>query len=275
MLDFAIGIVLYNPSKASKTRILNFAIHGVEIYVYDNSVTFNEELSNAKNINYTSNGINIGLSKSIDFLCKKTISDNYKYLLFFDQDTDFTTDTLYYIQKFISYKENSSNNFFDLVLSVNFREKTIEGNKLNILSKDKIDIYDIITIFFNINSGTLFFLEKYKCFQWFDKKYFVDGVDYAFSLNVFIHNFKNISISNVPGLNHTEEQGDTIINFLGKKISSRIYPISRNIDFLRSHIMLLFKSFKVKYFKPKFFILKAIFSYVAVQLIFRLYKIFN
>jgi rhamnosyltransferase len=189
-------------------------------------------------------------------LCNKAIADNFKYFLFFDQDTIFTTDTLNYIQNFIRYKENCSIKFFDSVLSVNFREKSIESTSLNIISKDKIDVYEIITIFFNINSGTLFLLEKYKCFQWFDKKYFVDGVDYAFSLNVVINNFKNVSISNVPGLNHTEEQGDRTIKILGKKIASRVYPISRNIDFLRSHIMLLLKSFNVKYAKPKLFIIK-------------------
>lgn len=275
MYKFALGIVLYNPTKASINRIVNFAKIGVDIYIYDNSKSSVEELNCYPNIDYTFNYNNNGLSYGIDFLCKQAKIDKHNYLLFFDQDTVFKIETLNFIDDFINYIEANNNYFFDSAISINFREKSIEKNKLNVISKNIIDDYELLTIYFNINSGTLFMLNKYSFFTWFDKKYFVDGVDYSFSLNVLINNYKNLSIANVPGLNHTEEQGDTTINFLGKKLISRVYPLNRNIDFLKSHIRLFIKSFKIKPLKPKLFILKAISSYIVVQLIFRMKNILN
>lgn len=275
MYKFAIGIVLYNPTKTSISRIINFAKSGIAIYVFDNSKSSIEELKSIHNVYYEFSNKNKGLSYGIDFLCQQARSDKFDYLLFFDQDTIFKTESLNYIDNFINYKEVSKNDFFDSVISVNFREKSIDKNKLNILSKTKIENFEIINIFFNINSGTLFMLKKYTLFTWFDKIYFVDGVDYSFSLNVLINNFKNIAISNVPGLNHSEEQGDTSINIFGKSITSRVYPFNRNLDFLKSHILLFVKTFQVKPIKPKLFILKAISSYIIVQLIFRVRNTFQ
>jgi hypothetical protein len=115
----------------------------------------------------------------------------------------------------------------------------------------------------------MYFLKNYNLFNWFDSKYFVDGVDYSFSLNVIINKFRNFSITNVPGLNHFEEQGDSNIYFLSKKITSRVYSFKRNYDFLRSHFLLFIKTFKVHSIKPKLFILKAFLGYLFSQFIFR------
>ncbi len=274
MISYPLGIVLYNPTSNSINRILAYANDGIIIFVFDNSSTCNEKLKDAKNIKYHFFNKNLGLSYSIDFLCKQALRNNYNKLLFFDQDTIFNLETLLYVENFISFKESQNNIFFQSVLSVNFREKNVDNN-LNIIDVSIIDSYTIFTTYFNINSGTLFFLNYFSSFKWFDMEYFVDGVDYSFSLNTIINKFKNISISNVPGLNHTDEQGDSIVKFFNKNFISRIYPINRNYDFLKSHILILFKSFKIKSIRPKLFILRAIVSYVFVQLLFRIQKLLS
>lgn len=275
MNSFPIGIVLYNPTVSSINRILFFANCGTRLYIFDNSSVYNDQLSDVNNINYFFLNKNFGLSFSIDFLCKNAIADKFKYLLFFDQDTIFSNETLNYIEEFIIQIEDSKNPFFDSIISFNFRDKSIEHNKLNVISKNVFNNYEFINIYFSINSGSLFMLNKYSFFTWFDNRYFVDGVDYSFSLNVLLHKFKNLSISNIPGLNHSDEQGDTTVIIFGKRLTSRVYPLSRNIDFLKSHMLLFRKSFNIKPIKPKLFLIKAILSYIIVQLIFRLRNLFK
>lgn len=270
MNTFPIGIVLYNPSTTSIDRILFFANCGFRFYIFDNSQISNESLKNINNINYFFLNKNYGLSFSINFLCKKAIEENFNNLLFFDQDTIFNLETLEYIQNCIHYINFSKHCFFEDTLAINFREKQIDNTGLNVIEKYKIDIYDIQTVYYTINSGTLFFLNKFNSFQWFENKYFVDGVDYSFSLNSIIHGYKITSISNIPGLNHTEEQGEWNVHLFGNKITSRIYPLKRNYDFVKSHLLILFKSFKLKSSKPKLFIIKALFGYIFVQFIFRI-----
>lgn len=274
MYNFSIGIVLYNPTHISINRIINFAKQGIDFYIYDNSKFITEKLSSIPNLHYTSFNKNNGLSEGIDYLCKKAINDDHDYLLFFDQDTFFNSDTLNFIQNFIVFMNEKKNHYLDFVVAINFRDKPIKENKLNVIGNTLVDIYEIQTIYFNINSGTLFMLNKYSSFSWFDKTFFVDGVDYAFSLNVLINNFKNLSISSVPGLNHSVEQGDTFISLFGKKIISRVYPLSRNIDFVKAHILLFIKSFKIQSIKPKLFIVKAILSYIIIQTLFRVRSMF-
>lgn len=276
MISFPIAIVLYNPSNSTIDRILYFLEKGVILYIFDNSKITNETLSNSKNPNlsyYTFNE-NLGLSYSINYLCEKALSSNFKTLLFFDQDTIFKIESLNYINDFLIRKDSNSS-FFDTVLSVNFRDSESIQSELNIIETGVINDYLYYNVYFNINSGTLYFLDKFKSFEWFEKKYFVDGVDYSLSLNTVINKLKNIVITNVPGLNHKDEQGDSVIQLFGKKISGRVYPLNRNFDFISSHLRLLTKTFKIRGCKPKMFIMKALLAYVTAQLVFRLKSIFT
>jgi len=276
MISFPIAIVLYNPTESSIDRILYFIEKGIVFYIFDNSQITNEKLSNFNhpNLSYYTFNENLGLSYSINYLCEKAIANNSKTLLFFDQDTIFKIESLSYINEFLIRSEISNSSFFNTVLSVNFRDSNSNQNKLNIIEEGVISNYQYYSVYFNINSGTLYFLDKFKRFKWFEEKYFVDGVDYSLSLNTVINQLKNIVITNVPGLNHTDEQGDSVIRLFGKKISGRVYPLNRNFDFISSHLKLLTKTFKIGDSKPKLFLIKALSSYVAAQLAFRFRSVF-
>jgi GT2 family glycosyltransferase len=275
MISFPIAIVLYNPTSSTINRILGFLEKGIILYIFDNSKITNETLLNSNNPNlcYYKFNENLGLSYAINYLCEKALSNNFETLLFFDQDTIFKIESLNYINDFLTRKDLNSS-FFDTVLSVNFRDSESIQSELNIIEAGKVNDYLYYNVYFNINSGTLYFLNKFKSFEWFEKKYFVDGVDYSLSLNTVINKFKNIVITNVPGLNHKDEQGDSVIQLFGKKISGRVYSLNRNFDFISSHLRLLIKTFKIRDYKPKFFIMKALFAYVIGQLVFRLKSIF-
>ena len=275
MINYPLAFVLYNPSQNSVNRIIDFANKGCTIYIYDNSSSKNEELSKTKNISYFSNNINHGLSYCLKFLCDIISKNSVNKFLFFDQDTIFTLDTLNYIEDFENFMSQDNKILFNSVASVNFRDNTVANCKYNLIETIHIDNYIIQYVYFNINSGTMYFLDNFNSFNWFDNQYFVDGVDYAFSLNAFINKFKNVSITNVPGLNHFDEQGDSTIIFCNKKITSRVYPLNRNLDYIYSHLRLFIKTFKINSIKPKIFILKAIIGYTLTQIIFRLHSIIN
>lgn len=275
MINYPLAFVLYNPSQKAINRIIDFANKGCTIYIYDNSSSTNEELSKTKNISYFSKNINHGLSYSLNFLCEIISKNSFNKFLFFDQDTIFTLDTLNYIQDFTNFMSQENKILFNSVTSVNFRDSTVANSKYNLIETIHIDNYILQYVYFNINSGSMYFLDNFNSFNWFDNQYFVDGVDYAFSLNTLINKFKNVSITNVPGLNHFDEQGDSTIQFWNKKITSRVYPLKRNLDYIYSHLRLFIKTFKIYSIKPKIFILKAIIGYTITQCIFRLHSIIN
>jgi hypothetical protein len=275
MISFPIAIVLYKPTDSTINRILELLEKNIVFYVFDNSNYVNDVLSgmNNNNLNYYSFNKNFGLSYSIDYLCKVAISNHNNYLLFFDQDTIFKLETLEFINNFITVKNIEQNLLFDTVLSINFRDSSSEQKQLNIINIFTLNSKLLYNVYFSINSGSLYFLDKYNKFNWFEDKYFVDGVDYSLSLNAIINNYKNLVIIDVPGLNHTEEQGDSIIKIFGKEFSGRIYPLKRNIDFIKSHFKLMIKSLKTNQIKPVLFIIKALISYIFIQTVFRLINV--
>lgn len=271
MFSYPIGIVLYNPSISSIKRINFFAEKGVQFYIFDNSQIIGEKQSfDSENIKYFSCNKNLGLSFSLNYLCKEAIKSGKKSLLFFDQDTIFTYETLVYVDNLLEFKISSDAPVFKKAVSINFRDINLANISSNVIGTFQIGQYFLFEIMFSINSGTLYFLDKFNYFNWFDEKFFVDGVDYSFSLNSNLNGYKNLAVGNVVGLNHSGEQDFQFITLFGKKWSYRIYSFKRNSDFLISHLRLFLKSFKVHGIKPKYFICKAIFGYVSYQLLGRI-----
>jgi rhamnosyltransferase len=270
MIKFPLGFVLYKPSLDSINRITEYANMGIIIFIYDNSETSNYQLIKQKNIYYFTNKKNEGISFALDFLSKKILEYNFNYFLFFDQDTIFSFDTLKYINNCVDCVIEKHNTIYLSTTSINFRDKSVLVNKYNLIKTEKIENYLLHFVYYTINSGTIYFLKNLNSFEWFDRQYFVDGVDYSFSLNSYINKYNNIIITNVPGLNHFDEQGDSTISLFGIKITSRVYPLKRNIDFLVSHSRLFIKTFKIQKINPKIFILKALFSYILTQIYFRI-----
>ena len=127
-------------------------------------------------------------------------------------------------------------------------------------------------VFFTINSGSIYFLKYYNDFEWFDKRFFVDGVDYSFCIDSNKNKYRIIEVYNVIDLNHRNEQGDSYISFFNHKIYGRKYPFIRNIDFLKSHSLLLLKT--LCYIQPLHFLFltKSLLKYIIIQFLFRLKK---
>ena len=266
---FSIASVLYNPSIDSIDRLVFFALRGHELFLYDNSAAPTKIFSNFSNVHYYHSRQNVGLSVSVEFLCRQSIALNLDKMIFFDQDTIFTLDTLDFVSQVISFSKLYEN-LFSRTVAINFLQFSPK-NRLNIRKRILNDLFEIHEVFFNINSGTLFILSNFDNYIWFDRRFFVDGVDYAFSVESATRGFKIFAVSNTPGLNHETEQGDMKIHFLNFSITSRLYPLNRNIDYLRAHCKLIYRSFFTDSIFPFLFLFRGMLSYVSHQVIFRCY----
>jgi GT2 family glycosyltransferase len=262
-LQYAIGIVIYKEGKNFLEKVNLFINQGYIVYIYDNSPSgkFSREYMNKDNIKYYTCGKNIGLSISMSTLCAQAYYDGYDKLLFLDQDTIVSENTLVYIQNV-----NNSTDFNDY-LAISFSNDNL--NEVKIDNKNNFDILNVLVV---RNSGTLFDLSNLKKINWFDTSYFIDGVDYEFSFNASLYNYKLGLCKNIPDFDHLSEQGYSKYNFFGKKIFYRTYSLLRIKDVTSSSLKLILKS--TRYFKFDYSILffKHWIVFLLLQLIIRLSK---
>jgi len=271
MKSIPIGYILYNPSEKSIKRINSTAEEGYQVYLVINSnveTSFLDILKANKSIQILNFGENIGLSRGLKILTEKALLDGHKALLYFDQDTDYTSATLQYISTYFCFVRESTPDIYSTIACTTFRDTRSICKKYNYISTVKLGEYSLEKVFFTINSGSLYFLENTSVHSLFDEKFFIDGVDYVFCINAIKQKFDVTEIYSTPGLDHESEQG----NLSFGKLNGRIYSYSRIIDFLNSHIKILLYTFKIRSLKPKMFILKATISYLYCQLFFRLFK---
>lgn len=272
---FSIGFILYNPSGISISRIINTTNSGYNIIVLLNSVLEECVISNLKShksIQLIEYKANEGLSKGLSLLCNAAYHNGSKAILYFDQDTIFSSDTLDFINGYYNCVRKIGDKFTESIICTTFRDSTIINKKFNHIATVKVFDYIIENVYFTINSGSLYFLENINSFDCFDNRYFVDGVDYSFCINSIRNNFIITEIFNTPGLDHKSEQNASVIKIFNKELSGRVDPFSRNYDFIKSHLKLLFKSFYLNSVGPQIFILRSIFIYIIVQILFRVTK---
>lgn len=267
----ALGFVLYNPHIGSIQRIINSANYGYAIYVYINSIHEDglKSLTSHKSLNIISGESNGGLSKGLTVICNAAYNSKFDALLYFDQDTVFENITLDYISSYYDFVLERNDDFCKSVVCTTFRD-LLNYRRLNHISSHQYSNFTIENVFFTVNSGSLYNLNKFKDYEWFDKRYFVDGVDYSFCINSIKHKYKITEVHNTPGIDHEREQGNLSVMFFHKQLIGRVYAFQRNLDFVQSHIRLLFSAFGLKSIKPPIFIIKSLLFYLFQQALFRI-----
>lgn len=261
--SFCVGFTLYNQDVLFKNRVKMLAENGYSIYIYDNSPASQNSRNylDFKNVHYFTCGKNIGLGVAMSTLCAQAFYDGFDRLLFLDQDTAISEKTIDFIHKV--------NNTFDLndYLAISF-----SNDNFNLQNTKETQEYIVNDVSLVRNSGTLFNLDNLKGIDWFDTNFFVDGVDYEFSLNANLHNFKLGLINGIPDFDHVSEQGYENYSFFGKKIFYRTYNISRIYDVTQSSIKLIFSAlskFKCTY---AYLFFKHWVAFIALQSIIRISK---
>ncbi len=229
-VSFALGFVVYKEDVNFINKVTFLSKCVSNVYIYDNSPSSQNARNylDFNNVHYFTCGKNIGLGVAMSTLCAQAFYDGFDRLLFLDQDTAISEQTVDFIHKV--------NSTFDLndYLAISFSNDNV--NLPRIKYYDEYIVNDVKVV---RNSGTLFNLDNLKIMNWFDTSFFVDGVDYEFSLNANLHNFKLGLINGIPDFDHVSEQGYENYNFFGKKIFYRTYNISRIYDVTKSSIKLI------------------------------------
>lgn len=257
--EIAIGVVTYGKCESLFPRLKNAAENGFKIYLFDNSPEISGVRDFCKNelkesVMYLTVGKNIGLGYAITSICAQAFYDEFRALLFFDQDTVFSNLTLEFIQAYFNENQKDINNYSAIVFN----------SKNTPVLKEST---------FIISSGSLFVLENLKKINWHNENYFVDCVDYEFCLRSNNHGFKIGELGLVPGFDHQSEQPDAIYKVFGKERYLRKYSTFRVKDAVKGSLKLIMSSItsgNIKYFIAS---LKSFLGYCFWQILVRLLMI--
>lgn len=253
---FAIGLVLYHPEQGLFERTKLISKLGYRLFVFDNSPgreTINF-FQNNPNAFYLTAGKNVGLGFSLSTLCATAYAHGYEKLLFLDQDTAITEQTLDYISNFITETP------------INTQEKYAAL----VFRGEKNDENEIRDTFFAISSGSLFLLKILERIGWHNESYFVDCVDYELCLRAKYKGYKIGLVDNTPGFDHITEQPDRALSLFGKTVLVRQYPLSRIKDAIFAYKRLMMYCLRIRRLNYLCYIFKSFSIYINGQIIARL-----
>lgn len=306
----ALGIIVYNASETTSLRIQNALDLNFFVYLFDNSPeqALLRALSEKNEaLKYLTCGKNVGLGYALSNLCSTAYYDGFSALLFFDQDTVFTEETLIFIEQF--YLRNTQlNKHYSAIqfdaskkMPLDFdisQEEPLDSSNSTAQNHSKIgplhpdlsqsppalpgsiecaptsDI-KIQDTLLTINSGSLFFLDNLKKMGWHNQHYFVDGVDYEFCLNSIQHHFKLGKVACTPGFDHTSEQADQQYTLLGRRYSMRAYSFSRFKETVYSSSKLMTRSLLTGHFLFMRKISRLLCIYILSQILVRMLNLIH
>jgi rhamnosyltransferase len=255
----SVGFVVYNPEGSFTLRLQQLIALGFDVYVFDNS-PWKSEVRNLSltnhNIKYFTVGKNVGLGYGLSSVCSQAYYTGYSTLLFFDQDTIFSYETLDFIENYHLNNKSIENEFSAIAFSSKGGE---EGSNL--------DCFREVSMI--INSGSLFFLRNLKNLGWHNVNYFVDCVDYEFCLKSKIAGLKIGEWIRTPGFDHTSEQADKKYQVFGKQYLFRIYSSTRIKDTLKSSIKLIASAILSGQFNYAVKLIRHLLIYSVVQVVIR------
>ena len=256
---YAIGLVLYHPEESLLKRVDQMVELGFQVYVFDNSTfgaQYSRAIQNHPNISYLTAGKNVGIGYSLSTLCATAYAHGYQRLLYLDQDTGISRQTLEYIETFPqSMPSDTQQQYAALVFSGHLA-----------------DDHSVQEVRLAISSGSLFNLSALQQIGWHNENYFVDCVDYEFCLRARRCGFKIGRIRNTPDFDHVTEQPDRSINIIGKQVLVRSYSASRITDALGAYIKLIVGGLFKNSPRDTLALARSAAIYMANQLIARLIK---
>ncbi|WLI25680.1 glycosyltransferase [Pseudomonas simiae] len=249
----AVGIVVYHAGAELLRRLELTSSNGFEVYVFDNSpdVTNVRELAEPDpRIHYFTCGKNLGLGIGISTVCANAYQQGHSALLFFDQDTGFSSETLSYIE----------NNYADNI------DAYSEFSAIAFKADGSARVRDVPLL---INSGSLYFLDKLNALDWMDCSYFVDSVDYKLCLDSLNKGYRIGVCGATPGFDHVTEQADSRYRIAGRTYSMRAYSGSRIKDTVASNLKLIFSALKSRQVGFALRITRLLTLYCASQILVR------
>lgn len=216
-------VVLYHPTEDDINNI-NSYIDDLEIlFVIDNTgkedgiyVPYLKKNNKVRYINFNEN---MGVSKALNLGAELARKEGIEWLLTMDQDTKFKKNVLSEMCNYLS-----KNNIEDVGLVTPWHKTKLLENKSNL----DIDYpKDVMT------SGNLINLEIHKKIGGYDNRYFIDGIDIDYCLNLRMKGYKIVRL-NYLVIDH--DLGDIKIrNFLGRTYESTNHNYIRNYYMQRNY----------------------------------------
>lgn len=222
----AVGFVVYHPTENLINRKEQLVELGYRVYVFDNSpfdAQYSRVLQGNPNIDYLTAGKNVGIGYSLSTLCATAYAHGHPRLLFLDQDTGISGQTLEFIET------------FSQSLSIDIQQQ-YAALVFNGLPGSSNSVQEVRLA---ISSGSLFNLSILKQIGWHNEKYFVDCVDYELCVRARRYGFKIGLIRNAPDFDHVTEQPDQIIRLFGKQLLVRSYSATRIKGALSAYLKLI------------------------------------
>jgi hypothetical protein len=264
----SVGFVIYNPEKDFVDRVELLKEAGYSVYIFDNSPEYtraDKKLQKLYDVNYFTCGKNLGLGVGITTICFNAYNENFEALLFFDQDTCFTKETLEYVTTFYQFRKDE----FKSYAAIQFSNKILNSGGA-IEMKFKLEQKMLL-----ISSGSLFNLKNLKNLNWHNTNYFVDGVDYEFSLRANCTRYLLAEVTSTPGFDHITGQEDKAYFILERKLYLRAYNHSRLGDIYLSYLKLIIMSFRNLKLKYLLIFFKSLLQFTFYQLIVRVLNFIN
>jgi rhamnosyltransferase len=224
----AIGFVTYHPDAGFYARLAQLRELGVPVFLFDNAPSAADHARlngfDREFLHYVTAGNNVGLGIGLSVICASAYARGHEYLLFFDQDTRFTAETLEYAKSLLRQQA----------------EKITTSHVAVVLQAPRGDGTDhrLVDQLLAISSGMLFVLHNVARMGWHNPRYFVDGVDYEFCLRARARGYKIAVCSGAPGFDHVTDQADKDRVLFGRTLRLRKYPWRRVFDSIGAYARL-------------------------------------
>lgn len=258
-VGYAIGLVLYHPEDSLLKRVDQMVGLGFRVFVFDNSpfvAQHSRAIQDNPDILYLSAGKNVGIGYSLSTLCATAYAHGFPRLLFLDQDTGISDQTLEFIERFPQSLAND--------IQQQYAALVFSGHQAGDHSVQDVRLA--------ISSGSLFNLAVLEQIGWHNENYFVDCVDYEFCLRARRKGFRIGKVSNTPDFDHVTEQPDRIISFLGKNLLIRRYSSARISDASVAYIKLIIDSLRNMKLVDTYYIVRSMAIYAVGQILSRFIK---
>lgn len=254
---YAIGLVIYKSPQNLRKRVDLIIKLEIPLYIFDNSPEedfLTNEVKMNSSVFYFTAGKNLGIGYALKAICATAYAHGNQHLIYFDQDTSYTPQTLNFINDHVNFLPSSSLEYYAALV---FSRKSVCSSQL-------------LESSLAISSGSLFNLGVLKKIGWHNHKYFVDCVDYEFCIRARRLGYKIGVISNTPDFDHVSEQPDRPIVFCGKQMLVRRYSLVRNVDALSAYAKLIIREAIKGNIQGAVILLRSMMIYTLGQLIARL-----
>ncbi|KFX17196.1 hypothetical protein KP17_05675 [Pectobacterium parvum] len=247
-IKISVVIVAYNPTPLVIDNINAYVDRVDVIYFIDNSSSSNihllESISKKNKIIYLHDGVNKGISISINLAANKAYEEGVEWLLTMDQDSQFVN-----FDDFINYIEGDEEiekvGIYSPFHDTGFRKR---------ITSEKVSYIDTV-----MTSGNIVNINALKRVGGLDERFFIDRVDHDFCATL-VENGYLIKRLNYCTLKHN--LGNINRSVKGKEITNhspfRRYYITRNFFYYIEKHLRKRPIFCLKYVKEFFFDLASV-----------------